>query len=235
MKELLQNLIDDCGLESKEFTYNDSTFILAHYTELQKSDFFLFQFGQVSSFRQKVEADLKKFEYELNSLVGTIRSEELLEYKSRFIDKNLSLIIVADNDEGSEDINWMLKSEENYYQSRKYILTFSQEELEALNEKINQIDKTLALSLTELVSLNSDKLKDFTDEPWFNLLTRIFTKIPFFNYQVADGEKRVLEDIDKSIFSKLDELDLVSVYDYIIAHDLGTDINGLVELITKED
>ncbi|MFD2825639.1 ABC-three component system middle component 1 [Leeuwenhoekiella polynyae] len=235
MKELIQNLIEGYRLESEEFMYNDSTFILAHYPELQKSDFFLFQFGKVSMFRQKVDGNLKKFEYELNSMIGTLRSDKLLEYKSRYIEKNLSLIIVAENDEGTEDINWMLKSEENYYQSRKYILTYSQGELEVLNDKIKEIDKTLVLSLTELVSLNSDKLKNFSDEPWFNLLTRIFTKIPFLNYHVTDGEKRVLEDIDKSIFSKLDELNLIGVYNSILEHDMGADINDLVELITKED
>lgn len=235
MKELLQNLIEDCGLESKEFQYQDSKFILANYSDLQKSDFFLFQFGRVSVFREKVKTDLKKFEFELNSLVGNIRNEELLEYKSRFIDKNLSLIIVAENDEGSEDLNWMFKSEENYYQSRKYILTYSQEELEELNQKIEEIDKTLVLSLTELVSLNSDKLKDFSDEPWFYFLTRIFTKIPFFNYEVADGEKQVLEDIDQSIISKLDKLNLKNVYDSILAYDLDSDIKGLVEIVMKED
>lgn len=235
MKNLLQNLIENCGLKSKEFQYQNATFILAHYSDVQKSDFFLFQFGSVSEFRQKVEADLMKFEFELNSLVGNIRSEQLLEYKSRFIDKNLSLIIVAENDEGSEELDWMLKSEENYYQSRKYILTYSKEELEELNQKIEKMDKSLVLSLTELVSLNSDKLKDFIDESWFYLLTRIFTKIPFLNYKVADSEKQILEDIDKSIISKLDELNLKRVYDSILAHDMGSDINGLVELITKED
>ena len=235
MKALIQNLIEDCGLESKEFQYQNSTFILAHYSEIQKSDFFLFQFGRVSEFREKVEADLKKFEFELNSLVRNIRNEQLLEYKSRYIDKNLSLIIAAENDEGIKDLNWMYKSEENYYQSRKYILTYSQEELEELHQKSKEINKTLVLSLTELVSLNSDKLKDFIDEPWFYLLTRIFTKIPFFNYQVADGEKKVLEDIDHSINSKLDNLNLKKVYDSILAHDLDSEINGLVEIITKED
>lgn len=235
MKELLQNLIEDCGLESKEIIYQDSTFILAHYADVQKSDFFLFQFGEVSVFRDKVEADLKKFEYELNSLVSNIRSEVLLEYKSRFIDKNLSLIIVAEKNEEIEDLNWMFKSEENYYQSRKYILTYSQKELEELNLKIKELDKPLVQSLTELVSLNSDKLKDFIDEPWFYLLTRIFTKIPFFNYEVADGEKRILEDIEQSISSELDELDLRNVYEAILAHEIDSDINHLVETITKED
>ena len=235
MKELIQNLIKEYRLESEEFIYNNSMFILAHYPELQKSDFFLFHFGKVSMFRQKVDGNLKKFEYELNSMIGTLRSDKLMEYKSRYIEKNLSLIIVAENDEGTEDLNWMLKSEENYYQSRKYILTYSRGELEALNNKIQEIDKTLVLSLTELVSLNSDKLKNFSGEPWFNLLTRIFTKIPFFNYHITDGEKRVLEDIDKSIFSKLDELNLIGVYNSILEHDLGADVNDLVELITKED
>lgn len=225
----------DCGLESKEFHYQGSTFILAHYSELQKSDFFLFQFGRVSKFREKIEGDLKKFEFELNSLVGTIRNEQLLKYKSRYIDKNLSLIIVAENDEGTKDLNWMFKSEENYYQSRKYILTYSQKELEELNQKIEEVNKTLVLSLTELVSLNSDKLNDSSVEQWFYLLTRIFTKIPFLNYEVGDGEKQVLENIDKSIISKLDELNLKTVYNSILEHDLESTIQDLVEIITKED
>jgi hypothetical protein len=235
MKELIQNLINDCGLEIKEFEFESSSFILAHYSEIQKSDFFLFQFVSVSELREKVEADLKKFEFELNSLVVNIRDEILVEYKSRFIDKNLSLIIVAENDESTKDLNWMYKSEENYYQSRKYILTYSQEALSELDQRIQEVDKTLVLSLTELVSRNSDKLKDFSDEPWFFLLTKIFMKVPFLNYQVAEGEKQVLEDIDDSIISKLDELNLKDVYESIITHDLDSDISSFVEKITKED
>lgn len=195
MKEILLSLIESSEMEKLEFQEGDIEFIFCSYRN--KDDFFLFMLISLEHIKGLIRESGVDLEYKLNALIGKLKSDTLKEYKARFIDKNLSLI-VAINSETNSHNSWLYKVEENFNQSKKYVLEYNQSDIEQLKTKIG--DSTdLIKTFNDLVIKNSQALTKETIAGWFYLLTKLYAKIPFLNFIIKDEHKQTLVDIEAEI------------------------------------
>jgi len=202
MKDLINNIISGNKLKVWIDNFYDLDILFSYFED--KEDFFIFLFCAYSELLQKINIENSNendIEYALNSFVYEFKKNRLTNFRNRNIDNNLSLIIVIE--ETNEDISHLYKIEENSIISKKYILSYDKQVLEKLK---NEIDDSLNIVnvFNELAIKHSDKLQK-KEEAWYNLLLKIFIKIPFLNYVSSDDESKKLENLEDIISQKLDK------------------------------
>ncbi len=201
MKELIKNIITKLSLESKEILYNEFDFLFVSYGE--KEDFFLFQFTDYNKLLE-ISEEVGNIEYLLNSIVKDIKKEFLFEYKERFLDNNLSLIVLLDtSSKNIATLSNLHKIEENYILTKKYVLNYNEDEFSSLKQMISN-DTSIVEELNRLAIEHSEMLKS-DDNHWYRLLLKLFIKIPFLNYSAQSGDGQNLYDLSETISKELDE------------------------------
>ncbi|WP_417873606.1 ABC-three component system middle component 1 [Xanthomarina gelatinilytica] len=163
--------------------------------------------------------------------------KEMVEEKN--FDKNTSLLILINNiDTTKRDV---LKIEEDPYQFKKHVLSYSNEALENLNEKTNNGDTTKILELL----INEDVFKEYKENhdqfTWHNLLFEISQKIPFIklNIHLENG----LDNLFQRSKVNLEKIDLYKKYvqmETILEENNFDDLRGydyknFMELINEEE
>ncbi len=122
--------------------------------------------------------------------------------------------------------------EEDRYNFKKNVISYSSEELADLKEK--NIDFTL-VQLNELVSQGDGayfqrfKEKSAELENYYSLLLKIFIKIPFVTY--LHDPKRLF-DLDSSLVANLSESEL-ALYEFSLGIDKGLDDEELMSEFLK--
>ncbi|MFI3297645.1 MAG: ABC-three component system middle component 1 [bacterium] len=206
MKQLIEKLAIDYGLNVEPVGSEQLDMLFAYYED--KNDFFLFVIENMVDLHEKLKTNDNKQELEhaINNLVYTLlQTEDFLKFKERFIEHNISIVIVVSGVVKEEEIG-LFKIEENVYTSKKYVLHYDKDNLNVLLSKIGNIEdvKTLDLVLSNLVKSNSDLLKDTNSEgKWYELLLRLFIKIPFLNYNKTDIGSEELVAIEETISNSL--------------------------------
>lgn len=105
-------------------------------------------------------------------------------------------------EETSKDMSHLYKIEENSIISKKYILSYDKQELEKLKNEIDD-SQNIVNVFNELAIKHSNKLQN-EEEAWYNLLLKIFIKIPFLNYvSTINTEVNKLEKLEDLIVQEL--------------------------------
>lgn len=202
MKELINTIIKDSQLGVIANTFYDLDILFSYFED--KEDYFIFLFCNYSELLQKInkeKGDNNDIEYALNSFVYEFKKNRLNNFNDRSVDNNLSLIIVIEV-EGSEDLSHLYKIEENSIISKKYILSYDKHTLERLKNEINDSHNIVNV-FNELAIKHSAKLQN-REEVWYDLLLKIFIKIPFLNYISAiNTEVNKLEKLEDLIMQEL--------------------------------
>lgn len=224
MKELIKTIAKNLDLSLKEIIFNDFNFLFISYPE--KDDFFLFLFCTHQELNDKL-VRTQSIEYVFNSLVKDFKKEHLFEYKERYIDNNLSLIIVLDvSGVADKDLNQLHVVEENYIIAKKYILTYKSEEFNELYDKINNTDSVIN-QLNQLAIEYSDLLKNEINF-WYLLLMKLFIKVPFLNYNLEETNRESLYNISDVINSKLNDKEK-SIFEEIDLNYNNENIEDFIE------
>lgn len=204
MKALIQRIITDNNLKIEDYTYQDLDTIFAHFED--KNDFFIFIFSSYTHLLSIMNIETsKEIEYALNSYTVGYKKKFLDDYKQRDLDYNLSLILVLEEDVEIPKLDFI---EENPFNSKKYILQYNRADLESLEQNIDYNLTNISHTLNALVVKNSSFLKEEInkDNSWYDLLLRLFIKIPFLNYQKLEKDKvEELRSLDEVILAGLDE------------------------------
>jgi len=181
----MRNIIKEISLQSGlKYINVDENLDFAYYED--KDDFYLLCFYDHSDLMRITGENIKILEYALNNIVvNTKKSETLTQFIDRNINYNLSLILFAALDGDYPNlIKELNKVEENYINSKKYILPYNNDALEVLKEKISNT-AALVSDLNDLAIAHSDSIQENQDN-WYDLLLNLFIKIPYLNYQPAD-------------------------------------------------
>lgn len=235
MIRLIENIVEqNSNLDSSRFEFEKMDFYIVSYKN--RNDFFLFISTTEDELKSWVKKEDSDIEFLLNSLTLRLRVGEkapLKEFEKRFIEKNLSLILLVDIKESKKEPTWLLRCEENHMQSKKYVLCHQQEHLEELEDKLKEFnDVSIQESFDNLIRDNSSQISSGHCEDWFVLLTRIYSKIPFVNYSIDDDNKKELESLSQNINQNLSEKNLIETFDKILRYHKDDDV---YEFILKEE
>lgn len=235
MKELIKSIVANLSMKSKEIRSNDFYFLFISYDERdERQDFFLFQFTDYDKLLEYSEG-VGKIEYHLNSIIKDLKEKFLSKYRERFIDNNLSLVVLLDTSgRNDNELSKIHQIEENNILIKKYILNYNQDEFSCLNKRIGNTSAVVE-KLNSLIIEHSEMLK-FEHNYWYHLLLRLFIKIPFLNY--SPRNKQSLHDLSELISKKLDENQLgilkiideesedfssIDIEEFIYSHNLIND------------
>lgn len=146
--------------------------------------------------------------------------------KEKDLEKNISLIICLKKEQGIEalDINKVLEIEEDPYYFKKYILDYTQSELEQLIENyfIKQENIRIEDILLNIISDNNmyeRYRKKQKNGQVYSLVSKIYMKIPFLKLKI--NQKSSLISLQKDIDESLDEKDLLSVKNIMLEKSWG--------------
>lgn len=140
MKQLIEKLAIDYGLNVEPVGSEQLDMLFAYYED--KNDFFLFVIENMVDLHEKLKTNDNKQELEhaINNLVYTLlQTEDFLKFKERFIEHNISIVIVVSGVVKEEEIG-LFKIEENVYTSKKYVLHYDKDNLNVLLSKIGNIE-----------------------------------------------------------------------------------------------
>lgn len=136
--------------------------------------------------------------------------EDLKEFnndKDHRIEKNLSMLICARRKtlEANEDVSRNIyQVEEDPYVFKKYVLTYTDQQEKYLYERCASIHKPLKFLYNILH--DHDEFLSFKTNPYqesvYNLVSKIFIKLPFLNLKNLD---KLTEDLPKKINETLNE------------------------------
>lgn len=207
MKKLINNITIQNGLQIIPINNNID---FAYYEA--KDDFFIFLFCSYSQLIEMNKGELKNIEYALNAMIVDLKEKDILkQFKERYIDYNLSFILVLEIDNKDINIRHELnKIQENNKNAKKYILPYNTTDLNSLKQKISN-EIPITQELNRLSIENSELLKN-NEEDWYKLLITLFIKIPFLNY-LSDKRELKLGNLSEVIIGKLseNEKDILSI------------------------
>lgn len=228
MKELINNIIIQNKLNIIPIENNID---FAFYES--KDDFFIFLFYNYIQLMELNEGKIEKMEYALNAMIVDLKEKDILkQFKERYIDYNLSFILVLEiNDRDANTLQELNKIQENNKNAKKYILPYKKDDLDILKEKIS--DKLSTVEELNRISIeNSDSLKQ-KEQGWYRLLITLFIKIPFLNYlsgkedlkigSISEALSNNLTKEEKQILSILKDNDFnkyPNIEDFILEHKL---------------
>lgn len=214
MKKIIETLSKSNGLLIQHLNYNELDVLFAHYDE--KNDFFLFLFDGFVELHQKLKTDIDNhnLEYAINNMVyNMLQTDELRIYQDRYIGHNISIVLVLSGVNEDNEIG-LFKIEENVYTSKKYVLHYDESNLIELKGRLNAEEASdVSISLNRLVKNHSDLLKESNDKSgWYELLLRLFIKIPFLNYINTDTNSLELITMENTLMIALasDQKELVN-------------------------
>ncbi|WP_133240843.1 hypothetical protein [Marixanthomonas spongiae] len=201
MKNLISKIIEETGQKYISFDYEGFDFIFSYYDN--KDDFHLFLFSDYKDLISPMN-NINDIEFSLNDLVRSVQAKKLEKYAERYLDLNLSCVVVLKHMD-DDDLLPFKKAEENYMITKKYILSYSENSKIKLSEELSKNNlNSIVQSLNELAVINSDCLNNSINNDWYILLLRLFIKIPFLNYETGSDEKESLVDVKELFMSSLD-------------------------------
>ncbi|MGF6130984.1 hypothetical protein QF019_006233 [Pseudomonas frederiksbergensis] len=203
LSEILRNIFlnhDLSEIPMKLNIENYMIFVFEPLPELKKQEYYVI----IESMEQSEEATNFIFDELSDLLFEKIRISDNIE--SYFV-KNCTLIICCEKSKTSNKL--ILSIEEDPYNFKKNIITYTKGEITSLNETINKTDSTLKLTNEQINNIlngesgnlfRSFKEKSSNINSYYSLLLKIVSKVPFATYQPA---KKSLHDLDGDIEKEL--------------------------------
>ena len=129
--------------------------------------------------------DLNKLiEYDFNNIYSYIKNSE---YYSNYMDKNTSLIILLEFDDFNSMLNNSMLNkcifdiEENKYNFKKYVITYSKNQLKEL-QIVDKLEGSLLENINKVIYSRED-FTDFklnpTEDSIYSLISKLYIKLPF--------------------------------------------------------
>lgn len=167
------------------------------------------------------ETDEKLIKFIKEDIYDYFAKIKSLKYYESEMDKNLSLLLclrVGNLNLAESTRRAIFEIEEDPFIFKKYVLTYTENQLNALMEgmksnSIREIAKYLNEKLNNKESFISFKNNTLNDTE-YNLVTKMFIKIPFLSLRSIEGEK--LEDLEKLINNELEEKRLTALANKIL-------------------
>jgi len=147
--------------------------------------------------------DIEEREVDLNTFY-----EDLIESVENYdhqMDKNLSMVICAKRDNlvtNQATSKKIYQVEEDPYVFKKYVLTYTDEQVKLLQDSIPSITNTMD-SLYNFLN-DHEAFLDFKNNPYkediYNLVSKLFIKLPFLNLKYIEQQT---EDLSANISGSL--------------------------------
>lgn len=220
MKEIVENIFIENGFKKVESLYiEEQDYLFMENLSEESIGFYLVLF------KNKLEIDF--LERNIFNYYHSIKSLEH-EYDSR-MDKNLSLIIfIKSNNEQVDSIskNIIYQIEEDPYYFKKYVCTYTLEQLEQLKVELRGKDFYISQFLNETVN-SEENFRVFKNESLektlYELCVSFFIKIPFL---ILKEKEQNIEDLQLKIEKSLEEQNLLLFTNKILK--LEQDLNEKV-------
>lgn len=169
----------------------------------------------------------KLIEDGFNSIYSYIKSSE--DYDT-YMEKNTSLIILLETTERDSNFNRKIFDiEENKYNFKKYVITYTKSQLEKLQELYRQGDDLL--KKTNKIIYDTDEFTGFKSNPLenslYNIVSKLYIKLPFLKLNPEEKELSSLESDIKSKISSDEKIDKDIVRKIIDSNDI--DLKNLSE------
>lgn len=107
------------------------------------------------------------------------------EIKDKDFDKNASLLIIYKREETDIKKKHVFKIEEDPFQFKKYVLTYTDDSLVNLKAKIKDDNSEMLLNLLVDENIFNEYKDTHQNHSWHNLLYNIAHKLPFLNINVT--------------------------------------------------
>jgi len=227
MRNLISKIAEELKFKYLEIESLDNLDLQFFYFE-GKQDYYLFAYTSIEQIIKNSE-DEEEIEYFLNSSVINIKEKISSNFNDKSLDRNLSLIVIIEDPKKIESSLKLHKIEENYFIAKKYILTYTKSDYEELNTKFNN-DNLIIQQLNQVLIENNNLLESISEDTWYNLLVKLFIKIPFLNYSSSKQEE--INDLNKIIINSLSDIEKTLFHKLLIFDD--NDIN-IEEFISKNN
>ncbi len=187
-------------------------------------DFIKVEFGFGSLFFKDVKSDIRYYwlVVEVDILDSSLilinqdswfdECKNLIEDKD--FDKNTSLLII--NNTTASDIvrQNIFKIEEDPFQFKKYVLTYTDDSLVILKSKIEEVNSERLLNLLVDESIFHEYKESHQNYSWHNLLYNIAHKLPFLKINVA-----INQNLENLFTKSKDELERKNLTGFLSSFD----------------
>ena len=131
--------------------------------------------------------------------------------KDKDFDKNTSLLIICQKESNENQKQNVFKIEEDPFQFKKYVLTYTDDSLVNLKLKIEEDNSETLLNLLVDESVFNEYKESHHDHSWHNLLYNIAHKLPFLKINVAINQN--LENLFIKSKAELERRNLTGFFD----------------------
>jgi hypothetical protein len=131
--------------------------------------------------------------------------------KDKDFDKNTSLLIISKRENSEIERQNIFKIEEDPFQFKKYVLTYTDDSLVSLKSKIEEDNSESLLNLLVDESIFNEYKESHQDYSWHNLLYNIAHKLPFLKINVAINQN--LENLFAKSKDELVKRNLTDFFD----------------------
>ncbi|MEK3822490.1 ABC-three component system middle component 1 [Cytobacillus sp. FSL W8-0315] len=233
--DIIKNLFVELGYESKDYSYVDKGDTILENSffarDLFRKNYYLVFFLSNDNKIEDIIKNQAKYFFLLKEFFG----------EDPDIDKNTSLLICIES--SNENNKLSLNIEEDAYYFKKYVLTYSKEQLTSFITEYNSLieEKGIKNVLEEIVN-NVQLFEVFKLDPDINsvykLITNIFIKIPIL--KVPMNEEKTVYSLSEVIETSLKNKELLNLkekLDYLRENKIEDDtlLESLIELYKEEE
>lgn len=242
MNEILKNIFEEENFEIKRFDVEER--IDSNYIDFQKSFFCLSKKERKKS-EYYLVVFLDKPDCEnLNDLIENKSDEFFVEIQymdcyTGEMDKNTSLLVCIELEDLNINKNFKKKIfdiEEDQYDFKKYVLTYTKKQLKLLKNKYRNEDIKL-INYLNLIINNNDLFKEFKLNPKketeYNLVSKLLIKLPFLILKNNSDKK--LKNLSKKIQEKLKGNDLKELAEKILDIEENEDLENIKSVLLSEE
>ncbi|QQF63130.1 hypothetical protein I9X38_01950 [Bacillus mojavensis] len=233
--EIIQTLFIELGYDSKDYSFVDKEDTILENSfisrDLFRKNYFLVLFISDENKIRDIIKNQAKYFFLLKEFFG----------EDPDIDKNTSLLICIQT--SNENNSLFLNIEEDAYYFKKYVLTYSNEQLTSFITDYRGLieEKGIKIAMDKIVN-DVQLFEDFKQNPDINgvykLITKIFIKIPILRVPINEEKtvyslSEVIEDSlkNKGLYDLKVRLDFLRESKY----DEGTILESLIELYKEEE
>lgn len=142
-----------------------------------------------------------------NSIYSYIKSSK---HYNAYMEKNTSLVVLLETTERDSNFNRkVFDIEENKYNFKKYVITYTQDQLEQLQD-IDSQEGDLLKKINEII-YDKDEFIAFKSNPMedslYNIVSKLYIKLPFLKLNPKEEKISSLEDDIKAKFLLYEEID----------------------------
>lgn len=156
-------------------------------------------------------------------------------------DKNASLLIVTKKDEDDFEKKNIFLIEEDPYQFKKYVLTYTDNSVIELKKQLSSNEAESLLDLVVNDKIFEDYKKSYHNYSWLNLLFNIAHKLPFLDIKITINQD--LQDLFTKSKQELivsGNFDFYELIDYNFNSEIIENLNHidddlLIELFNKSE